>query len=156
MSSASHLIEYQPGLAERVFADLLEKDLLGFVLSPVHLVKHLLHMTASHDPHLDAQVQQCIDHPACFAHLHQALLDKAEGFYIAEAALDDNELMEALDCAYDNSWTDDQLEVAFLDRLEHMAFDAIAQVNAHAQAGIAMRRFFQTAGWSRHTPATVH
>ncbi len=156
MSDRSHHTDLQTGFADQVFAELLEKDLLGFVLSTEHLIKYLLQLTASHDPHISQQTARCIEEPVCFARLHQALLNKAAGFYIAEAALDETELMEALDNAYDNSWTNDQLEVAFLDRFENMAFDAIQKVSAHLHADIAMRRYFQTAGWTRSCPTTVH
>jgi hypothetical protein len=147
MNQASNFAQAQNSLADHVFKDLLEQDMLGFLLSPVHLAKQLIRMTATHQDGVSEQIKRALASADGFASLHEELLSKSDGFFIQEADYDEESLGLVLDERYDASWVGDEAEEDFLSCFERLGGETLVVHTFVVEQSIAHRRFYQTAGW---------
>jgi hypothetical protein len=96
-------IATETDLCREVFDDLMDRDLLGFLLSSSHLRKYLAHYPSYAEPKFAEPVKRNNAHSAVVDAFHQKLLGMFSGAYIAEAAIKDrDELMATLEAKYED------------------------------------------------------
>lgn len=84
-----------------VFDDLMERDLLGFLLSTTHLQKYLAHFTTYAHPNFASLVSRNIMNVEVVASFHKHMLKMYSGIYIQEAKIaTHSELFTVLDAKY--------------------------------------------------------
>lgn len=90
-------------LRRAVFDDLMDKDLLGFLLSSSHLRKYLSQFSNYTEPQFSESVIRTIGNSMVADAFHQSLLAMFSGVYIAEATIKArSELLAVLDAKYQN------------------------------------------------------
>jgi hypothetical protein len=89
-------------LCRAIFDDLMDRDILGFLLSTAHMHKYLALYATYVEPRFAAAVQRSTKNPDVVDCLHQAILKMFAGIYIAEAAMKDrSEMLAALERKYE-------------------------------------------------------
>lgn len=147
MQTPINYAQAQNSLADHVFNELLAGDMLGFLLSPIHLAKQLIRLTASLHDEASEQIKRALSNPQSFAELHEALSIKSDGFFIQEADYDNESLGRLLDERYDDSWVSDEAEEDFLNFFERLCGETFLVHSFVIEQSLAHRRFYQTAGW---------
>lgn len=88
-------------LCRHVFDDLLDKDLLGFLLSSSHLQKYLAHFSTYAQPQFAELVRRNIMSAEIVANFHKYMLKMYAGIYIREAEIEDHiDLLAILDVKF--------------------------------------------------------
>lgn len=111
-SQESTISHAQPEVAENtatsiavcraVFDDLMERDLLGFLLSTTYLQKYLAHFSTYAQPSFARLVSRNIMNAEVVASFHKHMLKMYSGIYIQEAKIAaHSELLAALDAKYE-------------------------------------------------------
>ena len=89
-------------LCANIFDDLLDRNLLGFLLSSAHMRKYLAHYASYAEPKFSAAITRDLASMAVVDKLHKSILQTFSGFFIAEATIGSRrELMRALDTKYE-------------------------------------------------------
>lgn len=102
-------------LSRAVFDDLLEHDILGFLLSSNHLRKYLAHFSTYAEPEVAQIIKRNICNVDIVDKFHKETLEMFAGAYIPESKCSTAiELMRALDAKYENYAKDlDSLDVRY-------------------------------------------
>lgn len=102
LTNQAHTLVITQGLCCEIFDDLMDRDILGFLLSSAHMRKFFAQFAI----HADSKVAKALsgytqDFDA-MDRLHQAILKKFSGIYIAEAAIKErSSMMTLLDRKYE-------------------------------------------------------
>lgn len=101
-SSAQDSSTSKTAICRAVFDDLMDRDLLGFLLSSAHLRKYLAHLSAYAEPKLAATIKRNIGNVEVIDDFHKHILFMFKGSYIAEAKIKSRaEMLLVLDAKFE-------------------------------------------------------
>lgn len=119
LSRAVAVLELNP-IEEVLVNDMLDKDCLGFMLSPVFFTQYLIRFQAEAGYLYSEKIEEALWDEHKLLGLYQKVWDIAGGFYIEEADMNADELFVVLSDIYDEGWAGNAKEAEFSTKLKNL------------------------------------